>query len=350
MLTTRFKFLMFAMVSLSLAIPTSSFAQLESGWKAHDLKRPLPVVVDPGEAKLPASVPSDAIVLFDGTDMSNWNGPNGKEAGWVVVDGAMESVAGAGFVYSKQKFGDVQLHVEWAAPVNVKGNGQGRGNSGIFLMGNFEVQVLDSFENPTYADGGAASIYGQFPPLVNASRKPGQWQSYDIIFKTPRFDESGQLVSKAMITVLHNGVVVHHGSEPYGPTSWVLHDKYNPNQVEGPISLQDHGNPVRYRNIWVRKLVERARPDFTYPEGEVFSAEEMAKYVGQYGGEKVSLVDGKLMIRTVNRNMEMIALGNHQFQLDKSAGTVSFEIGDDGTAKLMKLKLDAGKRGNFPRK
>jgi hypothetical protein len=342
---------LFSFTAVLFHSPLASNAQLASGWKAHDLTRPLPVVVEPGEAKLPASVPSDAIVLFDGTDLSNWTGPNGNEAGWTVVDGAMESVKGAGYVFSKEKFGDIQLHIEWAAPSKVQGKGQGRGNSGVFLMGNFEIQVLDSFENPTYADGGAGSIYGQFPPLVNASRKPGQWQAYDIIFKTPRFDEAGKLVSPAMVTVLHNGVVIQHGTEPYGPSGWVLHDKYDPTQTTGPIGLQDHGNPVRYRNIWVRKLVEREKRPTAYPVAKPMSAEEQQKYVGKFGSEKVSLKEEKLYLTTLkNKEMELISLGDHTFQLDKSAGTIKFVMGDDGNAIEMIQKLDAGKGGNYKKK
>ena len=223
-------------------------AQQPNGWKAHDKNRPAPEVVDPGKDNSTSSAPSDAVVLFDGTSMDAWRNQAGEKAGWQIVDGAMESVAGAGYVYTKQEFGDCQLHIEWASPAKVKGKSQGRGNSGVFMGGKVEVQVLDSFENPTYADGSAGSIYGQFTPLVNASRKPGEWQSYDVIFKTPRFDKSGKLTSPAMITVLHNGVVIHHGTEPFGPTAWVFRDDYTPDQVKGPIGLQDHGNPVRYRN------------------------------------------------------------------------------------------------------
>jgi hypothetical protein len=155
---------------------------------------------------------------------------------------------------SKASFGDIQLHVEFATPTKVAGDSQGRGNSGVYIAGVFEVQVLDSFENPTYPDGQAAALYGQFPPLVNASRKPGEWQSYDIAFKAPRFDASGQLTSPAIVTVLHNGVLVHNARAFWGPTQHRRIDPYQPSNASGPIRLQDHGNPVRYRNIWVREL------------------------------------------------------------------------------------------------
>lgn len=324
-------------------------AQLETGWKAHDKSRPLPKVVDPGEPASPASVPSDAIVLFDGKDLSKWKGPNDGEPKWVLKDGVMESVAGAGYVYTKEKFGDCQLHVEWTSPTKVKGKGQGRGNSGVFLPGGFEVQVLDSFNNKTYADGGAASIYGQFPPLVNASRGPGQWQVYDIIFKAPRFDKDKKLVSKAVITVLHNGVVVHHATEAFGPTSWVLHYDYNSGHSEGSIGLQDHGNPVRYRNIWIRKLTTDTSRG-TYPESRDFTEDEIGKFVGKYKGrQEVNLIDGKMYLKTLDRDMEMVAYVDGTYGLLKSAGSISFTTDDEGNVTALKMKLHAGKGGNFAR-
>lgn len=324
-------------------------AQLATGWKAHDKTRPQPKVVDPGEAMPSAAVPSDAIVLFDGKDLSNWTGPNGKKPKWVVKDGVMECVKRSGYVYSKEKFSDCQLHVEWASPANVKGNGQGRGNSGVFLPGGYEVQVLDSFENETYSDGGAASIYGQFPPMVNASRGPGQWQTYDIILRMAKFDKDKKLVSPAMITVLHNGVVVQHGTKPLGPTSWVLHKDENANNTEGAIGLQDHGNPVRYRNIWIRKL-DAAATKGTYPESRSFTADETKKFVGKYkGGQEVSVIDGKMHLKTVGQQMEMAAYKDGTFGLLKTAGTISFTTDDDGNVTALKMKLDAGKGGNFER-
>lgn len=324
-------------------------AQLATGWKAHDKTRPQPKIVDPGQASPSGSAPSDAIVLFDGKDLSNWTGPNGKKPKWVVKDGVMECAKGSGFVYSKEKFSDCQLHVEWASPANVKGNGQGRGNSGVFLPGGYEVQVLDSFENETYPDGGAASIYGQYPPMVNASRGPGQWQTYDIILRMAKFDANRKLVSPAMITVLHNGVVVQHGTKPFGPTSWVLHKDENANNTEGAIGLQDHGNPVRYRNIWIRKLDTTATKG-TYSESRAFTADETKKFAGKYkGGQEVSVIDGKLHLKTLGQQMEMAAYADGTFGLVKSAGTISFTMDDDGNVTALKMKLDAGKGGDFAR-
>ena len=342
------KITLLAAIAMAICIGSTQ-AQLSSGWKAHDKSRPVPKVVDPGEATSSAAAPSDAIVLFDGKDLSNWTGPNGKKARWIVKDGVMECVKGSGFVYSKEKFADCQLHVEWASPANVKGKGQGRGNSGVFLPGGYEVQVLDSFENETYADGGAGSIYGQNPPMVNASRGPGQWQTYDIILRMAKFGEDGKLVSPAMITVLHNGVVVQHGTEPYGPTSWVLHYDYDSKNTEGHIGLQDHGNPVRFRNIWIRKL-DVAATAGTYPQERDFTDEEVKKFVGKYkGGQQVKLIDGKLWLRTIGRDMEMRAYTDGTFGLLKSAGSISFTMGDDGEVTALKFRLDAGKGGNFKR-
>ncbi len=211
----------------------------------HDPARPRPPVVTPGTQ---GSAPSDAIVLFDGQDLSQW-----MPSKWKVEKGYVEVTPHAGDLVSKQKFGDVQLHIEWAAPAEVKGNSQGRGNSGVFLQGRYEVQVLDSFENPTYADGQAGAIYGQWPPLVNAARRPGEWQAYDIIFEAPRF-EGEKLIKPAFLTVIHNGVLVQNHREVMGPTKHRELAKYVPQPAEDSLKLQDHGNPVRYRNIWIRKI------------------------------------------------------------------------------------------------
>lgn len=325
------------------------FAQQENGWKAHDKDRPAPQVVSPGEDNSTSTPPSDAIVLFDGNSMDAWRSAAGGEAKWKVVNGAMESVAGAGYVYTKRKFGDCQLHVEWASPSTVKGNGQGRGNSGVFLGGNLEVQVLDSYENPTYADGSAGSIYGQYTPLVNACRKPGEWQSYDIIYKTPRFDDEGKLSSPAMVTVLHNGVVIHHGTEPFGPTAWIFHDEYAPDKVKGPIGFQDHGNPVRYRNIWVREIAPRPVKEGGYPQGKPLGAEEMTQVAGNYGREKVLIEDGKLFLQTTGKKLEMVALEGGDFALKMSAGRIKFERDETGKSTKLILRLDCGKGGEFSR-
>ncbi len=225
-------------------------------YHVHDPARPRPPVVTPGAR--PGMPPSDAIILFDGKDLSQWvsakegAAPN-STAKWKVEKGYMEVVKGAGQIATKQKFGDVQHHIEWATPAQVRGNSQERGNSGVFLQGRYEIQVLDSFENPTYADGQAGAIYGQWPPLVNASRKPGEWQSYDIVFEAPRL-EGDRVIKPAYVTVFHNGVVVQNHHDIMGPTLHRELAHYAAQPAEDSLGLQDHGNPIRYRNIWIRRL------------------------------------------------------------------------------------------------
>lgn len=226
-----------------------------SKYHVHDGDRPQPKVVDPGTpSTLDAAgkPPSDAVVLFDGTDLSGWEGRDG-DAAWKVENGYMEVVPGTGNIRTKAHFGDCHLHVEFASPAVVKGDGQGRGNSGVFLMGLYEVQVLDCFDNPTYPDGTTGAIYGQYPPLANACRKPGEWSVYDIIFEAPRF-EGEKVVKPAKITVLLNGVVLHHALELHGATTHRELPTYRPHPEVGPLELQDHGDLVRFRNIWYRPL------------------------------------------------------------------------------------------------
>jgi hypothetical protein len=193
-------------------------------------------------------------VLFDGKDLSQWQTPKGEPAKWKVEDGYFEVVAGSGDIQTRQAFGDCQLHVEWAAPDPPRGKDQDRGNSGVYLMGLYEVQVLDSYNNETYADGQAAAVYGQYPPLVNAVRPPGQWQTHDIIFHGPRFAADGQLLRRARVTVVHNGVLVQDNVELSGPTAHKQRPPYRAHREKLPLLLQDHSHPVRYRNIWIREL------------------------------------------------------------------------------------------------
>ena len=208
---------------------------------------PEPPVVDPGHS---TQAPSDAIVLFDGTDLSQWEG--GEK--WEIADG-VATVKGSG-VRTQQGFGDCQLHLEFATPDKVKGEGQGRGNSGVYMMGRYEIQILDSFDNPTYFDGQCGAIYKQQPPTVNACRKPGEWQTYDILFEAPKFSDSGELIKPAFVTVLHNGILVHHHYEIQGSTSWDSPAAYAAHADRLPIHLQNHGNPIRFRNIWIRENVQ----------------------------------------------------------------------------------------------
>jgi hypothetical protein len=225
-------------------------------WRVHDVRRPRPPVVTPGAAGAP---PSDAEVLFDGNDLSKWvTYVNGEATApkWKVEQGYAEIVDGTGSINTKEKFGDVQLHVEWASPAVISGKSQDRGNSGILLMGRYEIQVLDSYDNPTYADGQAAAIYGQYPPLVNASRKPGEWQAYDIVFEAPRFDGQ-KLVKPAFATVFQNGVLVQNHEQLIGDTPHAKVGTYKPHGPEESLQLQNHHCAVRYRNIWIRKLSPR---------------------------------------------------------------------------------------------
>ena len=226
--------------------------QHESQWLVHDLRRPLPEVVTPGVRSQDA--PSDAIMLLDGTNLDHWvYRKGGAPAAWLVKDGFIE-LNHTGSIQTKEKFEDVQLHIEWANPAEPKGVSQVRGNSGIFFMGRYEVQIVASFNNRTYADGSAASLYGQHPPLVNACRQSGEWQTYDIIFRAPRFD-GDKLVEPARVTMFHNGVLVHFNQKFFGSTSYRALAKYSPHGP-GPVQIQDHGDrqPMRFRNIWARRL------------------------------------------------------------------------------------------------
>jgi hypothetical protein len=220
---------------------------------AHEAPKKEPTVITPGANV--GDPPSDAIILFNGKDLSSWRSVrDGSDAKWTIKDGYLEVAPRTGDIATKEQWGDCQLHVEWASPSVVKGESQGRGNSGIFLMERYEVQVLDSFQNPTYFHGQAGSVYKQHPPLVNVARKPGEWQTYDIIFTTPQFDEIGNVMRPARVTVLHNGVLVQNNAQIYGHT-W--HDRaplYIKHDAKGGLKLQDHGDLVRYRNIWVRPL------------------------------------------------------------------------------------------------
>ncbi len=243
--------------SISCAASTSSSSQEEVPPPREDVDpsltevwEPEPAKIDPGNA---AEAPSDAIVLFDGTDLSEWEGEDGPPA-WEVRDGVLTVVPETGTLRTKRAFGDVQLHLEWRTPTEIVGEGQGRGNSGVYLMDLYEVQILDSYDNRTYSNGQAGSIYKQFIPEVNASRPPGEWQSYDIIFSAPRFDTSGALVRPATMTVLHNGVLIQNHVTLLGPTAYRGEPEYKAHAANLPLTLQDHTNPVSFRNIWVREL------------------------------------------------------------------------------------------------
>jgi 3-keto-disaccharide hydrolase len=240
--------------SLAVLAASRVAAQVSTRWPQHSMDRPQPAIVTPAPADRPGAPPSDAVVLFDGSDLSRWVGDSGQAAPWKVENGYAEVVPGRGNIHTTQGFGDCQLHVEWAAPVPPQGEGQERGNSGVYLMSTYEVQVLDSYDNTTYPDGQAAAVYGQYPPLVNASRPPGQWQRYDIVFHRPHFDAQGKVVSPARVTVFHNGVLVQDNVELSGPTAHQQRPPYHVHADAMPLLLQNHGNAVRYRNIWIRAI------------------------------------------------------------------------------------------------
>lgn len=259
--TERLVYLLLATTVFNL---TSYATEGVEKYEVHDKTRKNPAVVAP-PAEL-GQPPADAIILFDGEDTSEWvsdKDPAGK-IGWKVENGYMEVARKSGGIHTKRTFGNCQLHVEWCTPegVDPATTDQKRSNSGVFFMGRYEVQILDSYtenkykDNRTYADGQAAAIYGQNPPMVNVCRKPGQWQTYDICFLMPLFDKDGNVVRKARITVMHNGAVVHNNLEIEGTTSHKKKARYTPHG-KGPIGLQDHGNPIRFRNIWVRELPEQ---------------------------------------------------------------------------------------------
>ncbi|HZT30697.1 MAG TPA: DUF1080 domain-containing protein [Bryobacteraceae bacterium] len=234
-------------------------------WRVHDINRPHPRVVAPGER--PGDPPSDAVVLFDGKDLSQWvQYGKGKDRDqilpprWKVENGYMEIVPGTGDLVTKEKFGDCQLHIEWSAPAEITGDSQWRGNSGVLMMHRYEIQVLDSYNNPTYADGQAGAIYGQWPPLVNPARKPGEWNVYDIVFEAPHF-EGEKVVKPAYETIFFNGVVVQNHQQVIGRMAHRVVGTYAPHGPEEPLGLQDHDTPVRYRNIWIRVWAATISPD-----------------------------------------------------------------------------------------
>ena len=240
------------MITIFLAVIPAVVLNAQE-WTANltSVYEPVPEVVTPGQGTLP---PSDAIILFDGSNLDEWESARGGPAEWDVEDGIMTVVKGTGAIVSKKAFGDIQLHLEWRSPVEIEGDGQKRGNSGIYIQKRYEVQILDSYENSTYVNGQAAAVYKQHIPLVNACRPPGEWQTYDIIFRAPRFREDGSLFSPATVTVIHNGILVQNHvtllgtTENVGLPKWIKHD------LKQPLQLQDHSDPVSFRNIWIREL------------------------------------------------------------------------------------------------
>ena len=318
-------------------------AQLETGWKIHDLNRPQPKIAKPAAEALTVKPPSDADVLFDGTDLSQWRDSQGGKSKWKVEDNILVSTKKSGNIYTNKEYGDCQLHLEWAIPKDTEGSGQGRGNSGVFLMGLFEIQILETLENPTYADGMAGSVYGQYPPLVNAARGVGEWQTFDIVFHRPRFNSDGSLKSRARITVLHNGVLTQDNVEIFGPTSWIKHFEYSKKMSKASLALQEHGNIVHFRNIWIRELSEGlSQPEQPYPNSQVeLNDEDLDRLVGDYGKFKVKKSDGKIYCVFYQAEMELLPLSKSEFVMKKCAGNLTFDFDDKGQVKEAKLQLDA---------
>lgn len=322
----------------SLGAPASS-----RGWKVHDMQRPRPPVVTPPPQNLPLPAPSDAVVLFDGRNLSEFRAESGGPAGWKVEDGVMTVVPGAGPIVTRRAFGDVQVHLEWASPKPATGHSQGRGNSGIHLMGLYEVQILDSYQAETYADGQAAAIYGQYPPLVNACRPPGEWQSYDLFFRAPRFDARGKLRQPARMTVVHNGILVQDHVEVLGPTLWLHYQPYAAHPERLPFSLQEHGSPVCFRNIWVRELREadpvviRQEP-LTHLRGQ-----DLRRYAGTYvaplgGKPTVVIVEVKgdhlqFGIPSRKQRFDLVPRNDREFALRSADAQLLFSVDAQGNVR-----------------
>lgn len=272
-----------------VARPVGQPGPVPSAWRQHELDRPHPKPVTP--ASTPGGAPSDATVLFDGRDLSAFVGGRGDSATaarWKVENGYAEVVPRTGSIRTKESFGDIQLHAEWAAPNPPALTGQNRGNSGFILMGQYEIQVLDSYgRTDTYADGIAGAIYGQFPPLANATRAPGEWQTYDIYFRRPRFRADGSLQEPARATVVVNGVLVQNNEILYGPTAPIPPAGFTRHADELPLTIQDHGQPTRFRNIWVRRLPERPEPPATYvPNGVALAPALLRATAGEFFRER----------------------------------------------------------------
>lgn len=327
--------------------PLTLAAQLPTGWKAHDLQRPLPTSVSPASPATTFPPPSDADVLFDGTNIDLWQNSQGGPSKWKVTDGALIATPKSGNIYTKKKYGDCQLHLQWLIPTGIKRSGQAKGNSGVFLMDSFEVQILSTFKNKTYADGMAGAIYGQYPPLVNAAQPAGQWQTYDIVFHRPRFNADNTLSSPARMTVLHNGILVQDNSQLLGPTTWIKPRPYTAGPDRGRLSLQDHGSPIQFRNIWIREISShRPPPQRPYPTSTIeLTPNQQTRLLGDYGDFQITQTGTQLFCKFLNVEMELVPISASEFLMQTSAGKLTFDFDQDGHVKQAQLHLDAaGKR------
>jgi hypothetical protein len=346
-----------ALLALGAADAAAQVAPTPTAWRQHEITRPKPPVVAPASQTLPVPPPPDAVILFDGRDMSGWVGRDGTPT-WIAQNGYMEAVPGRGPIQSKEEFGDVQLHVEWAAPNPPNGTSQDRGNSGILLMaGRYEVQVLDSYQADTYSDGQAGAIYGQYPPLFNATRAPGEWQTYDIYFRRPRFSERGALLEPARMTVVHNGILIQNNEILRGETTYLVSGSYAAQPEQAPLQLQDHSHPVRYRNIWARRLPERPEPAAGYvPRAVTLTAAQLDRLAGNYFRAPnpnataqqtaaaqqnqtpayVITRDGNALFVRIGTNapQRAIPLSENQLWLTHTAATMSFAPSADGSLQL----------------
>jgi len=323
-------------ILIIFALPILLIAQDDIKWKAHDMNRPQPKIVTPPAQYLPILPPSDATILFDGTGLSLWEGTDGNPTKWISTKDYFECVKGSGYIQTKQGFGDVQLHIEWATPVPAEGTSQGRGNSGVFLMGRYEVQVLDSYENITYPDGQAGAVYGQYPPQVNVARKPGEWQSYDIIFHRPHFNSLGLLTKPARMTVFQNGVLIQDNVTLWGGTDWLKYREYEQHPNKLPLSLQDHGNPVRYRNVWIRELTDTPEKAPDYPPVVTLDPNTLEKYTGTYKSDndsefKIWIENGKPMLQVFGgRILELVIHSKEHFSVRTTAIDIYFNLNSEG--------------------
>lgn len=314
-------------------------AQVPRGrWKQHSMVRPKPPVVAAQGIATPRPAPADAVVLFGGDSLAQWVTDTGEPAAWTVGDGFFEVTPNAGAILTRESFGDVQLHIEWASPSPAAGVGQDRGNSGVFLMGRYEIQILDTFQADTYADGQTGAVYGEAPPLFNASLPPGAWQAFDIIFRGPQFSADGTLLAPAVVTVLHNGIAVQNNEQVVGPTSWLNTLAYQSHPREAPIRLQDHGQAVRFRNIWARRLPARLEPSAEQsrpPRAIAKTPAELAAFAGtfQLGDDTTKppvamSVDGNgLIVRFPDRPVDMpiVPVSEKVFEFVNTDATIEFK-------------------------
>jgi hypothetical protein len=336
------RFIPLSLAALLAGLCTVSAMPINKSAKVHDRNQPLPPVVTPGKVStedMVGTAPSDAIVLFDGTDLSAWVNYDGDPAEWEIVDGALVCKPQTGAIRTLQNFGDVQLHIEWAAPEEIEGDGQGRSNSGVFFaVDRYEVQILDSYDNITYPDGSAASVYGQYAPLANAMLPRGEWQTYDIIYTAPRFCAEGKLKSPASFTVLHNGVLVQNHAILDGPTAWINRPPYEAHPYKLPIQLQDHGNPVRYRNIWVRELGHKTPAEFTYAKDYLKSLE--GAYKNDWGSvAEIVLGDhDQLHLKLAGETLPLYATSKTMFFAKSTDILVDFSFAETEN----KLKISVG--------